>query len=724
MNLSDRTLGGASSAGRQFTDRETFLAAFDHALDALTPDAHRVLVYYGVGGIGKSRLIRRLRERLLGTADRDPSPPRPDVVHTVVDFQESENRRAAKALERARARLHAQGVRFPTFDVAFAIYWKLANPSLPLSKSELAFLDEGEVSGDVIAALAEAPIVGWLAKIPRFAEKATRAVQNWWTERGEKELSNLRGLDEPTQVEAWLPAFFGADLRAWLDKNPDRRAALFVDTHEALWDGRGSGVSGTPPDDWLREWVSHLEGVLVVIGSRRKLRWAEANPGWATVIEPQHLVGGLAPEDADLFLRRAGMTEPDLRRAIAGEGNDLGKSQGVPQYLDLAMETYEAIQTAEGRAPRVDEFDATLPALLKRFLSYVDPTRRAALFVLSVPETFDRARFADLMATFSTGVPATGEGLRSITEFTFVDEPEPGRYAFHALVREALAARHAAQDPDERNDIHRHLLDRAEAVLAEVDPRSITDPQRQALRDATEHARALMEPEAFLDWYWTAEKSFDRGADYGFLRAQEEAALAYAEEVLGPEHPQTLTAISNLGFLMMATGDYAGAEPLYRRALDASERVLGPEHPQTLVSVNSLGYFLSSTGDYAGAEPLLRRALDGWERVLGPEHPDMLVSVNNLAGLLQATGDYAGAEPLYRRALDARERVLGPEHPDTLGSVNNLAFLLQTTGDYAGAEALYRRAIVGLEKKLGPDHPWTKGARANLEACLAARDAS
>ena len=42
--------------------------------------------------------------------------------------------------------------------------------------------------------------------------------------------------------------------------------------------------------------------------------------------------------------------------------------------------------------------------------------------------------------------------------------------------------------------------------------------------------------------------------------------------------------------------------------LEASERVLGPEHPDTLTSVNNLAFLLKSKGDYAGAEPLFRRA--------------------------------------------------------------------------------------------------------------------
>jgi hypothetical protein len=64
------------------------------------------------------------------------------------------------------------------------------------------------------------------------------------------------------------------------------------------------------------------------------------------------------------------------------------------------------------------------------------------------------------------------------------------------------------------------------------------------------------------------------------------------------------------------------------------------------MSLNSLAGLLQAQGDFAGARPLFERALTIREKALGPEHPDTAVSLNNLAGLLQAQGDLAGARPL------------------------------------------------------------------------------
>ena len=55
--------------------------------------------------------------------------------------------------------------------------------------------------------------------------------------------------------------------------------------------------------------------------------------------------------------------------------------------------------------------------------------------------------------------------------------------------------------------------------------------------------------------------------------------MAIREKALGPEHPDTAASLNNLAALYYAMGDYAKAEPLYRRALAIYEKALGPEHP-------------------------------------------------------------------------------------------------------------------------------------------------
>jgi serine/threonine protein kinase/Tfp pilus assembly protein PilF len=181
--------------------------------------------------------------------------------------------------------------------------------------------------------------------------------------------------------------------------------------------------------------------------------------------------------------------------------------------------------------------------------------------------------------------------------------------------------------------------------------------------------------------------------------------LAIRERTLAAWHPATAIALNNLAMLFAEKGNAAEAEPLHRRALAIREKALGPDHPDTAQSLNNLASLLYSQGRWTEAEPLFRRALAIREKALGPNHPDTATCLDNLASLLNARGDWAQAEPLLRRALAIREKAQGPHHPDTAISLNNLATRLREQGNWAEAEPLFRRALAIQEKALGADHP-------------------
>ena len=75
---------------------------------------------------------------------------------------------------------------------------------------------------------------------------------------------------------------------------------------------------------------------------------------------------------------------------------------------------------------------------------------------------------------------------------------------------------------------------------------------------------------------------------------------------------------------------------MYRQALRDREKVQGPEHPDTITSVNNLGLVLSDQGKYEEAEAMYRRALRDREKVQGPKHPDTLTILNKLGLVLAA----------------------------------------------------------------------------------------
>ena len=184
-----------------------------------------------------------------------------------------------------------------------------------------------------------------------------------------------------------------------------------------------------------------------------------------------------------------------------------------------------------------------------------------------------------------------------------------------------------------------------------------------------------------------------------------ERALAIAEKVYGPEHPEVAIRANNIGQILQDQGDLAEALKYTQRALAIDEKALGPEQPQVAIFANNIGTILQAQGDLAGALEYMKRALAIGEKVHGPEHPDVAIRANNIGQILQDQGDLAGALEYAKRALAIGEKVYGPEHPQVAIFASNIGTILQAQGDLAGALEYTKRALAISEKVYGPEHP-------------------
>jgi eukaryotic-like serine/threonine-protein kinase len=187
---------------------------------------------------------------------------------------------------------------------------------------------------------------------------------------------------------------------------------------------------------------------------------------------------------------------------------------------------------------------------------------------------------------------------------------------------------------------------------------------------------------------------------------------------LGPDHPDTIASRHSIIVLAIDNGDYAQAEKLGREELDMLRRIRGMEHPTTLNSMYDLALVINFQGKHTEAVTLFRQVLESQRRVLGPTHPDTLTTMSPLGSALMSLGKYGEAEQLLRESLEGKRRILGPEHSETLWSMNNLAATLRTAGRPADAEALDRQTLSIRRRVLGHEHPETLISMMNLAADL------
>ncbi|MGH3823445.1 MAG: tetratricopeptide repeat protein [Pseudonocardiaceae bacterium] len=190
--------------------------------------------------------------------------------------------------------------------------------------------------------------------------------------------------------------------------------------------------------------------------------------------------------------------------------------------------------------------------------------------------------------------------------------------------------------------------------------------------------------------------------------------LAECEQVLGAEHPSTLTAGHNLATAYAAAGRLAEAITRYQQTLRGRERELGAEHPDTLTTRSNLAYWRGEAGDPAGAASAFADLLTEQLRVLGPDHPDTLTTRSSLARWQGEAGDPTAAATAFAHLLTDRLRVLGPDHPDTLTTRSNLARWQGEAGDPTAAVTALEQLLTDRLRVLGPDHPNTLTTRYSL----------
>ncbi|HWO20569.1 MAG TPA: serine/threonine-protein kinase [Kofleriaceae bacterium] len=187
-------------------------------------------------------------------------------------------------------------------------------------------------------------------------------------------------------------------------------------------------------------------------------------------------------------------------------------------------------------------------------------------------------------------------------------------------------------------------------------------------------------------------------------RARYTAALALAEQALGPDHPATLDTLKQLGDLTLLEGKFAEARGLFERVLASRERVFGKEHPDIARALNDLGHVYQTEGKFDDARRVYDRALAISIAALGPEHPAVGSAYNSIGGLHASREEHAAAEGYFVKALALWENAYGPSDIRIASALTNLATSLSGQGKREQAVALFERVIALREAAHGPEH--------------------
>jgi CHAT domain-containing protein/Flp pilus assembly protein TadD len=173
---------------------------------------------------------------------------------------------------------------------------------------------------------------------------------------------------------------------------------------------------------------------------------------------------------------------------------------------------------------------------------------------------------------------------------------------------------------------------------------------------------------------------------------------------LGPDHPDTLTALSYLGWALRIGGEYDKAEPILRQVLDSRRKILGEGDPDYALSNNVLGWLKVEKQDYAGAETLFRQAADAYRRSQGPWGLDYAAGLDNLAEVFVRTREYRRAEALRLEVVDIRKRVQGENHNAYAQALRSLCIPYEYLREFDKCEPLLLQALEIIKHNVGEKH--------------------
>eukprot|EP00966_Prymnesium_polylepis_P258460 5970294-Prymnesium_polylepis.2 len=128
---------------------------------------------------------------------------------------------------------------------------------------------------------------------------------------------------------------------------------------------------------------------------------------------------------------------------------------------------------------------------------------------------------------------------------------------------------------------------------------------------------------------------------------------------------------------------------LLQRGLPRLREALGEYDAEYLSAMSNLGAMLIEAQRADEAEPYCREVVERRCGALGARDPMTIQAMTNLASMLRLQGKLAAATAQWREVLAANRESLGGRHEASLAAMGNLAVvLLEAAGDDAGCEAL------------------------------------
>lgn len=424
-----------------------------------------VVAYYGESGCGKTRLLRKLDEKLKSPVKSE----RPEEEHfdfkalaaenprTVIwDFKDGCDEITFLLGLKNRLLANTYGFNFPLFELGYYFYkTKVNGEEMKDPRNRQSFLDSNPTLGLVFNAANELPLVSQFSKLIALADKCVAYLKevNDKRERNVNEL--VRKIDEPdVDIAKYLKELFICDMERNVADQVNKKGeivetrspmVIFLDSYELLASEFDNSLQN---DLWLRSsnpiskgLIFALPKVFWVIASKNPLKWNN-DSNWTDDNLHQYAVKPFSAEESANYIGRKMSAfqctmEPDL-------AEDLFKlTKGSPAYLKSCCDLYKLLLEQDpNRTFTIDDFGRDNDQLVENFIKPLPVAVRQILYVLAWLRQWNDSLIESIgdkvLHNFSL------RNYVEIKSLSFITENESG-YAIDANIRNTLCKNMAKQ---------------------------------------------------------------------------------------------------------------------------------------------------------------------------------------------------------------------------------------------------------------------------------------
>ena len=759
-----------TKANRQFTDRTEPQAAFRDAYlkmaaaqDPSKTSSH-IITYYGMGGIGKSRLLEQLHKNLSTDSSLiAKNNKKPLVVQFNFEGAPSDG---FLILERLYKILHNDlKWSFPRFEWGLYLYKRKIGMDAEEPKVK-SFLDEHNLNTP-LNFIGKIPFFSMAVDVVKSVDEAQAFLRNWMRKLYKPQddiRTKFNGLTAE-EMQRELPGLFAENLNAYTAEFSTPLVFL-LDTYECIVENNKQGFT-RKRDWWLHgkgSLISQTKNTLWVIAGRHKLQWNEEN-----CTMEQHLLGSLSEEDAASFLTGAGIPEALIPGLYELTG-------GTPIFLDVCVDLYVQL-VQSGAEPELSQFGlGDSDRLIECYLKYMDPHIKEMVYMLSFIPLWDKRlvesaarqvlgdfHVAEFNQVKRLSITCAVEQPHSTEEDSDEDDPELEEQACYFIHR--AVAEHLRNNPENesRAATAKFLINHFRLVLDTASPYSeeyshalqnllyggmllykkrtkladfylstMQEPQNRLCRCHREEVaenlfapfweRAEEDPSDFLyatALYAKAKNEYHCYDDIPrpYIRYKVFDIMAWTmvslhllqkedkiDHILLPQALEAM-AVYFTALINVDEWNFSVAVALHRYAIHLYET----EHPQAQLALllcrRNLALTYQEAKDYDTALALFRENLELAEEALEPGNRHRLQAMQDLADLYSRCGDTQEALEPSKQVLEGRTKHLPENDPGILLSMQNLADLHRRMDNYPEEAKVREKVLRFCRKHIPADHP-------------------